>query len=354
MKTLFNPIPGTPEGVQLLLEKTKEPLVIVSRHGLGDNVFFSPCFPALKRLFPEVCFCSSVNAYASIFHDSPYVKVLYHGGLNGADLGLGSPEGFCNHFHRLGLDIGHAQANVYHYGLFEPSLPYSDERAFVKGRRNYVELFQTGLPATETPQYLLAPDALAGPYVSGVVDRWLPERRLIVIGRYGHTDPDKNFGDGFQETLSVVDRIENECPGRYKFISLDYSLGDNSADGRRFNLRSVYGFLSCDSSTLHHLLQRACLLITVPSGPMLVGASIPTLKLLTLWKTMPPYHFLDPQFDGENPAYALLNRQDLASRSFMDSWGAPSRNAVDRRWKISVESITPESVANHALKILET
>lgn len=353
-KTSFIPVTGSPDGVRRMLDNCSRPLVIVSRHGLGDNVFFSPCFEPLRNIFGQLFFCSCVNAYASIFHDSPLVKVLYAGGVNGQSLGLEAAEGFASQFERFGLDLGVAEAWVYHFGLFEPHLPYEDERAFVKGRRNLVELFGTGPLAFETPRYHVAPTDASRTYVRAVLDQWLPGRDLIAIARYGHTDGGKNFGDDSRDTVRTAQRIDERWPGRFKYLSFDYSPGENAAEGRLSNIRSVYGFLPCDSGCMCRILECAKLLITVPTGPMLVGAAIRSLRMLTLWRTMSPYHFLDPQFGGDSPVHAIVERPDLASTAFMSSWGAPSREAVQRRWKIRVDAVTPEVVADSAIGILES
>ncbi|MEJ7655024.1 MAG: hypothetical protein WKH64_17660 [Chloroflexia bacterium] len=51
--------------------------------GWGHNIFVSPCFERLNRIFAEVFFCSSVNAYTTIFHESGLIRPLYCGGVNG-------------------------------------------------------------------------------------------------------------------------------------------------------------------------------------------------------------------------------------------------------------------------------
>lgn len=353
MPTQFLPIPGTPDGVKRLFDRRDLPLVLVSRHGLGDNLFCSPCFEPLRLIFPRVYFASSVNAYASIFYSSPLVDVLYAGGVNGCNLGLDSAAGFAAHFERLKLDLGVPEALVYHFGLFEPHLPYEDERAFVKGRRNYVELFDTGPPAIETPRYHVAPDGATRACVQGIISRWLPHRELIVFARYGHTDGGKNFGDDSQAVIETIRRLEQRRPGEFKFVTLDYTPGEHAADGRLPYVRSVYGFLPCDAASLYHLLAQARVLVTVPSGPMLVGAALPQLKLLTLWKTMPPLHFLDPQWGSQNPVHALVEREDLVRTAFMDRWPIAARSAVLGRWKMRVGPITPLSVADAVLRVME-
>jgi hypothetical protein len=335
-----------------MLDTCDRPLVLVSRHGLGDNVFFSPCFEPLRTIFGRLFFCSSVNAYATIFHESRLVRVLYAGGVNGAELGLSSAEGFCRQFDLFGLDLGVAEVWVYHFGLFEPTLPYSDERAFVKGRRNFVELFGNAPGAAETPRYHAAPDRASQEYVESVIRRWLRGRDLIVFARYGHTDGDKNFGHDWRDTVHTATLIDQSFPERFTFLSLDYTPGDHATEGRLPTIRSVYGFLPCDAASLHHILSCATLLITVPAGPMLVGATIASLKLLTLWKTMQPYRYLDPQFGAANPVRGLVERAELASTSFTDHWPPVSREAVNNRWEISVTSITPRTVAEEAKRIL--
>jgi len=352
--TIFHAVPGDPDGVQMMLNHCDRPLVLVSRHGLGDNIFCSPCFVQLRNIFGRLFFCSCVNAYATIFHDSQIAHVIYAGGINGENLGLGDVDGFTRHFQQWRLDLGVADAWVYHFGLFEPHLPYSDERAFVKGRRNSVELFRTGPLASETPEYHVAPDPASRDYVETVINRWLPERELIVIARYGHTDGGKNFGDDSQATVRTTALLDERFPGRFKYLALDYSPGDHAAEGRRPNIRSAYGFIPCDSGSLHHALNCACLLITVPTGTMLVGATIPHLKMLTLWKTMCPFHYLDPQFGGDNPVHAIVEKEELVNKEFAVSWSASSQQALARRWRVRVESITPETVAEEAARILET
>lgn len=352
--TTFHPVAGTPAGVERMFERRDRPLVLVSRHGLGDNIFCSPCFPPLRRQFERLFFCSSVNAYGTIFHESDQIETVYAGGINGQDLGLQNADGFVDQFHRQSLDLGVSDAWVYHFGLFEPHLPYEDERAFVKGRRNIVELFGDAPLATEAPRYHVAPDRASRDYVETVLDRWLPGRELIAIARYGHTDGGKNFGDDSGPTIRTAALLEERFPGRFKFLSLDYLPGDHAAEGRLPTVRSAYGFVPCDTGSLHHVLSKCRLLITVPTGAMLVGATIPALRLLTLWKTMSPFHFLDPQFGPDQPVHALVDRDELASRRFMAGWRDASRAAVERRWTLRVAPVTPESVAETAALILET
>jgi len=353
MKTRFIPLPGTPDGVKQMLDQRDKPLVVVSRHGLGDNVFFSPCFERLNEIFSRVGFCSCVNAYASIFHGSDQVEVLYSGAVNGADLGLSSADGFARHFERIGLDVGAASALVYHFGLFEPHLPYTDERAYVKGRRNFIELFGTGPSAERVPRYHLAPDQASKPFVEAVLARWLPGRELICIARYGHTDGAKNFGDDFHETLRLIELLNERYPERFKFITFDYSPGEHAADGRAPNVRSIYGFLPCDASSMCHVLSKASIFVTVPSGPMLVGAALPGLRMVTLWKTMHPYHFLDPQFAAAPPVRALVGRGELMDTSFMGGWPAASREAVLRRWRARLAPIDSRTVFDEVSSIVE-
>ncbi|MEJ7655023.1 MAG: hypothetical protein WKH64_17655 [Chloroflexia bacterium] len=122
-------------------------------------------------------------------------------------MGLNSTEGFVRHFNDLELDLGHSRVQVYHFSLFEPPLPYSDERAFVKGRRNSIELFGDG------------PGAAARAYSDAALDRWLPGRELVVVARYGHIDGGKNFGDDSRETIELVrdDREMAACGSCGKF-----------------------------------------------------------------------------------------------------------------------------------------
>jgi hypothetical protein len=351
--TKFHTVAGSREGVRAMLDRRDRPLVLVSRHGLGDNIFCSPCFAPLRNIFGQVFFCSSVNAYATIFHASTLVKVIYAGGVNGQYLGLSDAEGFARQFQELEIDLGVPEAWVYHFGLFEPHLPYHDERAFVKGRRNNVEFFGTGPSAIEVPQYHVAPDSSSRAYVDAVIGRWLPDRELIAVARYGHTDCDKNFGHDSQETLQLATLIDEQFPGRFKYLSMDFLPGDHAAEGRRPNIRSVYGFIPCDAGSLYHALKCACLLITVPTGAMLVGATIAHLKMLTLWKTMSPYHFLDPQFGRANPVHAIVERKELANKRFAATWSGPARAALEGRWNVRVAPVTPQAVAKEAVHILE-
>ncbi|HVA51384.1 MAG TPA: hypothetical protein VNH11_33895 [Pirellulales bacterium] len=353
MTTRFLPLPGTPDGVKQMLDCPHVPLMIVSLHGLGDNVFFSPCFVRLREIFGRVFFTSAVNAYTSMFHESELVEAVYCGSVNGADLGLNSAEGFARHFERMKLDLGCPDVQVYHFGLFEPHLPYHDERAFVKGRRNFVELFGTGPGAVEMPRYHVAPDRASKSYVDQVLDRWLDGRELICIARYGHTDGGKNFGDDSRESLQMIDLVNRRWPDRFKFVVLDYVPGGHAADGRAANVRSVYGFLPCDAASMHHLLSRACAFVTVPSGPMLVGATIGRLRMLTLWKTMAPYHFLDPQCGGRLPVRALVARGDLADTSFMTGWPVAAREAVLARWRLRLAPIDHRTAADELLALVE-
>lgn len=352
--TRFHAVDASPDGVRRMFDRTDRPLVLVSRHGLGDNVFFSPCFEPLQRHFGRLSFASSVNAYASLFHDSPLVQVLPIGGVNGENLGLDRAEGFVDQFQRWQLDLGIPDAWVYHFGLFECSFPYEDERAFVKGRRNLIELFGDGPPATEVPQYHAAPDSASARLVQTLLNRWFPDRELIVLARSGHTDAGKNFGHDASEGVETARRIDERFPGRFKYLSLDYLAGDHALEGRRPNIRSVYGFLPCDAAALHHALRTARLLITVPTGAMLVGATIPSLPLLTLWKSMKPYHFLDPQFAASQPVHALVHRADLADLEFSSAWPAASRQALADRWRIRIAPICAETVAEQAAHILES
>ncbi|MHC5538716.1 hypothetical protein ACYOEI_10880, partial [Singulisphaera rosea] len=86
--TRFIPVGGSAAAVAWLLKEPRESLTVVTRHGLGDNVFYSPCFEPLATRFGKVFFSSSVNAYASLFHESPWVTPLYAGGTNANNLGL--------------------------------------------------------------------------------------------------------------------------------------------------------------------------------------------------------------------------------------------------------------------------
>jgi hypothetical protein len=104
---------------------------------------------------------------------------------------------------------------------------------------------------------------------------------------------------------------------------------------------------------MHHLLSRASIFVTVPSGPMLIGASIRTLRLLTLWKTMAPYHFLDPQFGQCLPVRALVARGELTDTSFMTGWPVVSREAVLARWRIRLAPIDHRTVADELLALVE-
>src|SRR5262245_52991172 len=352
--TRFHAIPGTADGVKQMFDRCDRPLVVVSRHGLGDNIFFSPCLQSLKRAFGRIIFCSCVNAYSTIFHLSPHAEVIYAGGINGQNLGLADAEGFARQFAKWGLDLGVPDVSVYHFGLFEPHLPYEDERAFVKGRRNMVELFGTGVGAAQVPPYHVAADLASREFVKSVIDRWLPGRELVALARYGHTDGAKNFGDCWQQSVETTELLDSWFPGRFKYLSMDFLPGDHAAEGRRFNIRSAYGFIPCDAGSLYHALDCASLLITVPTGTMLVGATIRHLKLLTLWKTMPPFHFLDPQFGSENPVHALVDNEQLANRRFASEWGLASRRALESRWRVRVSAVTPKSVAEEAALILES
>ena len=350
--TSFIPIPGTSEGVRRLMSMAGIPLVIVSRHGLGDNVFFSSCFERLVRIFPSIYFCSSVNAYATIFESSHLVTPLYFGGVNGANLGLTDSVSFANHLALMQVDLGAPEAAVYHFGLFEPSLPYSDQRAFVKGRRNHIELFQDGPDATIVPQYHVSIHSYVQQYVDFKLDGWLDGRDLIVIARYGHTDPDKNLTHNPMELISICDAIDAEYPKRFKFLSLDYMPGDQAIDGRRNNLRSVYGFMACDASTLLCVLRRSRLLITNPTGPMLVGSTVSSLRMLTVWKTMNPFHFLDPQFGALNPVVSLCQSPLSHITEFCSKWPVHSRQALLDRWQFHETLVTMDSISRAAISLL--
>ena len=349
--TRFIPIAASTDAVAWLLKEQRESLTVVSKHGLGDNVFFSPCFEPLGGYCGKLFVCSAVNAYATIFHDSPLVTPVYAGGVNGTGLRLTTAAEFAAHFDRLGLDLGVAESFVYHFGSFEPPLPYSDPTAFVKGRRNIVEMGLSAPPATEVPRYHVAPDAASKPMVDAVLDRWFPGRELIAVARYGHTDVGKNFGHDNRNTLETVDLVERAFPGRYKFLSLDYIPGDHAADGHRPNVRSVYGFLPCDAASMHHALSRAVLLVTVPTGPMIVGATVPTLRMLTLWGEMKPWHLLDPQHGDR--VWALVRNPSDASEDFMRGWSDEEAAAVRGRWKMIGSEITPETVAGCAIRMLK-
>lgn len=349
--TRFIPVGGSPAAVAWLLKEPRESLTVVSRHGLGDNVFFSPCFEPLARSFGKVFLGSSVNAYISLFHESPWARPLYAGGTNANNLGLVDAKSFVDHFDALGLDLGVGESFVYHYGLFEPDLPYSDPRAFVKGRRNIIEMGLPTPPATAVPRYHVAPDLAGKPMVDAVLDRWYPDRELIAIARAGHTDPDKNFGDDQREALAMIDIVDRVFPGRFKYISLDYAPAGGTSDGHRANVRSVYGFLPCDGGSLYHILARSRLLVTVPTGPMLVGSTIPGLPMLTLWKSAVPFHYLDPQHEPK--VWAMIEGTEASAKAFMEGWTDEERAAVVGRWKLIPTRITPESVALGVLRILK-
>lgn len=349
--TRFIPVAETQGSVAWLLQERRESLTLVSRHGLGDNVFFSPCFKPLTRHFDRVFFCSAVNGYTTIFHESPYVTPLYAGGVNGGELELCDGLGFINHFQRLKLDLGVTENFVYHFGLFEPSLPYTHPQAFVKGRRNSVEMGLEASPATEAPAYHVAPDSASEPFIDAALGRWLEGRELIVIARYGHTDPEKNFGHDQSEVLATVDGLDRAFPGRFKFLSLDYVPGPHAADGHRAGLRSVYGFLPCDAASLYHVLARARLFITVPTGPMLVGAAVPSLSMLTLWKAASPWHYLDPQ--GGRKVWALVEHANLLDDRFMDGWTPEEAEAVASRWEMVHAPVDAAHVVMCAVRMLE-
>lgn len=348
--TRFVKIEENGDSISSILRHGCEKLLIVSRHGLGDNIFASPCFDDLRKHCRNLYFCSSVNSYSTIFHESKIITPLYCGGTNGNDLSLNSADGFINHFQRLSLDLGE-EVHVYHYGLFEPSLPYSHPQAFVKGRRNFIEFWGQGPDATDIPKYHIAPDSTSKQYIESVIGRWLPERSLLCIARYGHTDGGKNFGDSYDKIVQLVDIVERQFPGRYKWLSLDYFPAHTTADGHRLNIRSVFGFLPCDSASLVHILMRSKVLITVPTGAMLVGAAIPGLKMITLWNSMTPLHFLDPQW-SENPVFAIIASQSQISTDFMASWTIQQRDAVLSRWSFSTGEITPEYVAKILIGVL--
>lgn len=349
---VFCPVDQSPDRVLEFFSQRHEAVIFVSRHGLGDNIFFSPCFEKLRSNFEKIYFCSSVNAYATIFHESGHIRPLYVGGINGGGLGLSSTERFIEHFKAQKLELPHQINHVYHFGLFEIPLAMSHPQAFVKGRRNLIELFGESPSPRVVPRYHVAPDLRSKSYVEAIINDWLPGRDLICIARYGHTDAKKNFGHTHEDGLETVNLIERRFPGRFKFLSLDYLPNRAALDGRLPILRSVYGFLPCDPAALHHVLARAILLITVPTGPMLLGATISGLKLLTLWKDtyLKPFHYLDPQFDV--PAYALVETKRQASTDFMQQWEPEDRAAVEARWRVNVCPLIPKNVAAKAIELL--
>jgi hypothetical protein len=345
--------PTETESILRFFDDPPDNVILVSRHGLGDNIFFSPCLSKLSRKIKNLYFCSSVNAYTSLFHNSPFVTPLYWGGANGSDLGLSNASGFCKHFEGVEFQLPHDSVYVYHIGLTEPPLPYDHPKAFVKGRRNMIEIFGDGPSPLEVPRYHISPDHRSKEFVAAAISDWLPDRELICIARYGHTDPKKNFGHTFNDSLDTLKLIDHAYPGRFKYISLDYSPGRHTLDGRMKNVRSVYGFLPCDASSLYFILSLAKLLITVPTGPMLMGACIEGLDLITLWKEsyLKPFHYLDPQFG--RPVTALVESEKQMNFPFTNEWGSDERSALASRWRIFNGEITPESVAQSVYSIIQ-
>jgi hypothetical protein len=182
-----------------------------------------------------------------------------------------------------------------------------------------------------------------------MLDRWLEGRELIVIARHGHTDVDKNLGDGVTATVLLAKKIESIFPGRFKYISLDYKPCPNTAEGHMPNMRSVCGFLPGDASAQYGILSKATLLITVPTGPMLVGAAVPDLKLLTLWTFQNPYNFLDPQ----NGSVVDAMVTDYSGKEdFMRKWPEEAREAVRSRFNITTGPVTVDKVAIRACEML--
>lgn len=353
-KTKYISVPESPDGVKAMMDRTNMPLVLVSRHGLGDNVFISPCFEPLSKLFPKLFLASSVNAYITLWHESHIVHPIYCGSINGAWFpDMQSSEGFCRRLEMFAPDIGYPEVQVYNYGAFECNLPPSDHRAYVKGRRNWIELFQDGPDASEDVKYHVAPDTAPQDYINTVLDRWMPERELICIARHGHTDPRKNFGHDAQLSVAVINDIERRFPGKYKWLGLEYAPGNVFIDGRVPNAKSVYGFLPCDSASMYHVLCRAKLVVTVPTGPMLVAATIPSVRLLTLWKRACPFEYLDPQFAPENPVWAMTeNRscEEFGRRTI--GWPEESRRALMERWMVFDGPINPQTVAEKVAEML--
>jgi len=347
-KAIFVPVKSG-DHIKDVVGRGGDCLVLVAKHGLGDWIFFSPCFEELKRRFRRIVVCSCVNAYTTIFESSNIVEPLYAGGFNGNNLNLTTAQAFCDHFSRLGIDLGLPHVFVYHFGLFEPTEGYDNPRAFCKGRRNALEMGLDGWIASETPKYHVGPDPSGAKAVSSVLDRWLPERELVVFVRYGHTDCGKNFGHDAENVLSTALLLDMSYPGRFRYISFDYSPGAHEAEGRAGNIRSVYGWFACNASTGWHIMSRAKLVITVPTGPMVVAATLPGTKLLTLWSEACPFHLLDPQYGRVS---AIVSNHSLADTSFTKQWEAKDRNSLMDRWDVQVSPITPETVADKARKII--
>lgn len=353
MRARFVEVGGEADDIRQLIDRGGEALVIVSRHGLGDIVFFSACFEELRKRFGRLYFASCVNAYTAIFHSSELVTPLYCGGLNGNDLGLDSARAFIDQLLALGVDLGREQVPVYHFGLWEPELPYEHPGAFAKGRRNYVELFREGLDVRVTPRYHLAPNMEWQGYINEILDEWTAGRELICLCRYGHTDPDKNLAHTRQELLALVDAIQWTFPDRFCILSLDYTPAPPALDGSRSHVRSVYGFLPCDAGSLVHVLRRARFMITVPTGPMVVAAACENVELITVWKMMKPYHFLDPQFGARRPVHALVSDNALADRHFTSGWSEEQRRALEERWLVRVTGRNIMGLTRAIVEIIE-
>ena len=351
-QTHFHAVGPDRESVRWLMKEKREALLLVARHGLGDLVFMSCTFPFLRPHFGNVYFTNCVNAYTRVFDGCTFVTPIYAGGTNDNSLGLTSNQAFIDHFRTLGLALPEREAFVYHFGLFEPDISWEDPRAFSKGRRNLFEFYDDAIDVQQVATYHVG-KRLSQQCVDSVLADWFPERELFVIARYGHTDPEKNFGHGPQDVLQLVDYLNAAYAERFRFLSLDYAPGQHSADGHRYNLRSVYGYLPCDASSLLCILHRAKYFLTVPTGPMVLGACLPDLCVITLWKTMVPYRFLDPQWGPGNRVYALLTSETLNDLSFVQNWSPAQRESLSSRWDVRTCSPHPHSLIREVHKIIE-
>jgi hypothetical protein len=356
--TRFIPISG-PTGATWLVHERRASVLIVGRHGLGDIVFFSPCFKMLAECCDQLYYASSVSAYATLWAESPYVKILRLGGTNNSNLGLMEAEHFCAQAARMGVELG-KETFVYHFGLHEPIVywrghwgdcPTTHPAGYSKGRRNVLEFGWPGVPAEEPFLYHVAPDRLPAAYVHEALGRWLAGRELIVIARYGHTDAAKNLYHRAEDGRALCESIEARYPGRFGFLSLDAIPHEEALEGHFADCRSWYGFLTNDSATLWHVLSRAALLITCNTGPMVVGASIPSLKMLTVWRVYPPYQFLDPH--PERPVTAISDRPELLSTHFTTDWTEAQRAALLAHWRTVHCELSPASMGAEAVKVLE-
>lgn len=330
-KMIYTPIEHLGKHFIPIQHNPEADLVIVFLHGIGDLIFGGPCFCEFAKRWKKVWLISGVNAYASLYHESPYISPIYCGGVNGSNMGFRSAESVIRHLQLFRVPFVSENVHVMFNWMHEPwDTPYR-----TKAMAYWAKCFGEPIPAIK---YQVWPDSIYRQLVEDTLNRWYPERDLICVARYGHTSTEKNFGHSYHDIIETIDFLNRAKPNRYRFIALEYMPGDVFCDGRREAVRSVYGFLPCDAATQYWILQRAKLLITVPTGPMVLAQTIPGMKILSIWKVLNPNHYSDPQ-------------PGIIHHALIGPGVALPMNETGISWFSQCE-ITPKVVAHAALEML--